>query len=85
MLRMKTEGNYNNEVGVPLYYFRLTDNDEAAVIEMGMSAFGEISRLSKIVKPDTAVITNIGISHMEHLAVKREYARLNLRFLMVCL
>ena len=64
---LKTEGNYNNEVGVPLTIFRLTDNDEAAVIEMGMSAFGEISRLSKIVKPDTAVITNIGISHMEHL------------------
>lgn len=48
---LKTEGNYNNEVGVPLTIFRLTDNDEAAVIEMGMSAFGEISRLSKIVKP----------------------------------
>lgn len=44
---LKTEGNYNNEVGVPLTIFRLTDNDEAAVIEMDMSAFGEISRLSK--------------------------------------
>lgn len=64
---LKTEGNYNNEVGVPLTLFRLSDDDEAAVIEMGMSAFGEISRLSSIVKPDTAVITNIGVSHMEHL------------------
>ncbi len=64
---LKTEGNYNNEVGVPLTLFRLSDDDEAAVIEMGMSAFGEISRLSRIVKPDTAVITNIGISHIEHL------------------
>ena len=64
---LKTEGNYNNEVGVPLTLFRLTDDHEAAVIEMGMSGFGEISRLSGIVKPDTAVITNIGISHIEHL------------------
>ena len=82
---LKTEGNYNNEVGVPLTIFRLTDNDEAAVIEMGMSAFGEISRLSKIVKPDTAVITNIVFHIWNIWAVKREYARLNLRFLTVCL
>lgn len=64
---LKTEGNYNNEVGVPLTLFRLSDDNEAAVIEMGMSGFGEISRLTRIVKPDTAVITNIGISHIEHL------------------
>ena len=64
---LKTESNYNNEVGVPLTLFRLNDDHEAAVIEMGMSGFGEISRLSSIVKPDTAVVTNIGISHIEHL------------------
>lgn len=64
---LKTEGNYNNEVGVPLTLFRLTDDDEAAVIEMGMSGFGEISKLTKTARPDTAVITNIGVSHMENL------------------
>lgn len=64
---LKTEGNYNNEVGVPLTIFRLSDNDEAAVVEMGMSDFGEISRLSQIVKPEIAVITNVGMSHIEHL------------------
>lgn len=72
---LKTEGNYNNEVGVPLTLFRLSDDDEAAVIEMGMSDFGEISRLSKIVKPDTAVITNIGISHIEHLGSREGICR----------
>lgn len=64
---LKTEGNFNNEVGVPLTLFRLDDSYETAVVEMGMSDFGEISRLSKITKPDTAVITNIGVSHIEHL------------------
>lgn len=64
---LKTEGNYNNEVGVPLTVFRMSDDDEMAVIEMGMSDFGEISRLTDIVKPDIAVITNIGVSHIENL------------------
>lgn len=64
---LKTEGNFNNEVGVPLTLFRLSDENEVAVIEMGMSGYGEISRLSKIVKPDTAVVTNIGMSHIEQL------------------
>jgi len=62
-----TKGNFNNEIGLPLTVFDLREEDEIMVLEMGMSNFGEISRLTKIAKPDTAVITNIGISHIEHL------------------
>ncbi len=62
-----TQGNFNNEIGLPLTVFNLRDEDEIMVLEMGMSNFGEISRLTHIAKPDTAVITNIGISHIEHL------------------
>ena len=59
--------NYNNEIGLPLSIFKLDDSYEAVVLEMGMSDFGEISRLSRIAGPDIGVITNIGTSHMEHL------------------
>lgn len=78
---LKTEGNYNNEVGVPLTLFRLTDDTEAAVIEMGMSDFGEISRLTNITKPDTAVITNIGVSHMENLGSREGICKAKLEIL----
>ena len=64
---LKTEGNYNNEVGVPLTIFRLREEHEIAVIEMGISEFGEMSRLSDIVGPDSIVITNIGPCHLEYL------------------
>ena len=64
---LKTEGNFNNEVGVPLTLFRLRDEHEAAVVEMGISDFGEMHRLSEIVKPDLCVITNIGQCHLENL------------------
>ena len=63
---LKTKGNYNNHIGLPLSVFELEDH-EAAVFEMGMSGFGEISYLTSIVKPDIAVITNIGVSHAENL------------------
>ncbi len=62
-----TKGNFNNEIGLPLTVFDLKEEDEIMVLEMGMSNFGEISRLTRIAKPDTAVITNIGVSHIEHL------------------
>lgn len=62
-----TKGNFNNEVGLPLTVFDLSEDDEIMVLEMGMSAFGEISRLTAVARPDTAVITNIGLSHIEHL------------------
>lgn len=78
---LKTEGNFNNEVGVPLTIFRLDDSFETAVVEMGMSDFGEISRLTKIVRPDTAVITNIGISHIEHLGSQEGVCKAKLEIL----
>ncbi|MCM1102443.1 MAG: UDP-N-acetylmuramoyl-tripeptide--D-alanyl-D-alanine ligase [Clostridium sp.] len=64
---LKTEGNFNNEVGVPLTLLRIREEHEAAVIEMGISDFGEMRRLSKMVCPNVCVITNIGQCHLENL------------------
>ena len=64
---LKTEGNFNNEVGLPLTLLRLNHTHELCVVEMGMNHFGEIEYLSAIVEPDVAVITNIGDSHIENL------------------
>lgn len=64
---LKTEGNFNNEIGMPKTLFRLDEKTECAVIEMGMSNFNEISDLSVCAKPDCAIITNIGVSHIENL------------------
>ncbi|MCX7921310.1 MAG: UDP-N-acetylmuramoyl-tripeptide--D-alanyl-D-alanine ligase [Clostridia bacterium] len=68
---LKTQGNFNNEIGLPLTVFNLESSHEAAVIEMGMSGFGEISRLTSIVRPSIAVITNIGLSHIEKLGSRQ--------------
>lgn len=64
---LKTQGNFNNELGLPLTVFRLRDDHEIAVLEMGINHFGEMSRLAKIAKPNTSVITNIGECHLESL------------------
>lgn len=64
---LKTEGNFNNHMGVPITLLRLDDSIECAVIEMGMNHFGEISYLTSIAEPDIAVITNVGVSHIENL------------------
>ncbi len=64
---LKTQGNFNNELGLPLTVFRLREEDEIAVLEMGISDFGEMSRLAQIAKPDSCVITNIGQCHLENL------------------
>lgn len=64
---LKTEGNLNNEIGVPLTLLRIRGDHEAAVVEMGISDFGEMHRLSKMVRPNVCVITNIGQSHLNHL------------------
>ena len=64
---LKTQGNFNNELGLPLTVFRLREEDQIAVLEMGISDFGEMSRLTKIARPDTCVITNIGTCHLENL------------------
>ncbi len=63
----KTEGNFNSEIGLPLTVLSLEKDDRLLVLEMGMSAAGEISALSKIAEPDIAVITCIGNSHIEKL------------------
>jgi len=64
---LKTEGNFNNEVGMPLTILNIRSNHEVAVLEMGISNFGEMHRLSEIAKPDICVITNIGQCHLENL------------------
>lgn len=64
---LKTEGNFNNEVGLPLTILRIRREHEAAVVEMGISDFGEMSRLGEMARPDICVITNIGQCHLENL------------------
>lgn len=64
---LKTEGNFNNEVGLPLTVLKIRENHEAAVLEMGISDFGEMHRLSRIARPDICVLTNIGQCHLENL------------------
>ncbi|HOV69418.1 MAG TPA: UDP-N-acetylmuramoyl-tripeptide--D-alanyl-D-alanine ligase [Clostridia bacterium] len=64
---LKTEGNFNNEIGLPLTVLRIRDHHEVAVLEMGISTFGEMHRLSEIARPDICVITNIGQCHLETL------------------
>jgi len=78
---LKNEGNYNNEVGVPLTIFKLEPEHEAAVIEMGMSAAGEIRALTNIVKPSVGIITNIGISHIEKLGSRQNILKAKLELL----
>lgn len=63
----KTHGNFNNELGVPLTLFGLEEHHQVAVIEMGISDFNEMTRLSKIVKPTICVLTNVGDCHLENL------------------
>ncbi|SCX88827.1 UDP-N-acetylmuramoyl-tripeptide--D-alanyl-D-alanine ligase [Alkaliphilus peptidifermentans] len=67
---LKNIGNFNNHIGLPLTLFNLEKHNQVAVLEMGMSAFGEISMLAEIVRPKIGVITNIGMSHIEHLGSK---------------
>lgn len=66
-ITLKNEKNFNNHFGVPLTLFNLNSDYECAVIEMGMSGFGEIEYLANMVKPKIAVISNIGLSHVENL------------------
>ncbi len=64
---LKTEGNFNNEIGLPLTLLRIRPEHEVAVVEMGISDFGEMHRLAKMARPDICVMTNIGQCHLENL------------------
>lgn len=78
---LKTEGNFNNDIGLPRTLFRLSEDYGAAVIEMGMSDRGEISALSSAARPDCAVITNIGWCHIENLKTRENILAAKLEIL----
>lgn len=67
---LKTDGNFNNEIGLPLTVFRIRKEHQVAVLEMGISDFGEMHRLADIANPDICVITNIGLCHLENLGTR---------------
>ena len=71
----KTKGNLNSEIGLPLTIFDLAPDDEVSVLEMGMSALGEIEHMTKIVRPDIAIVTNIGTSHLASLGTRENICR----------
>lgn len=78
---LKTQGNLNNEIGLPKTVYNLDNSYEAAVIEMGMNHKGEIHRLAKATKPTFAVITNIGVSHIENLGSRENILKAKLEIL----
>ncbi|SHE38726.1 UDP-N-acetylmuramoyl-tripeptide--D-alanyl-D-alanine ligase [Caldanaerobius fijiensis DSM 17918] len=78
---LKTKGNYNNQIGLPLTILNLKPEHDIAVLEMGMSSFGEIRNLKNIAKPDIAVYTNIGISHIEKLGSRENILRAKLEMI----
>ena len=77
---LKTKGNYNNEIGLPLTILGLT-NEEAMVVEMGMNHLGEIRKLTNIAKPTVAVITNIGTAHIGNLGSRENILKAKLEIL----
>lgn len=78
---LKTEGNFNNDIGVPRMIFRLDDEYTAAVLEMGMSNLREIATLTKAVQPTCGVISNIGVSHIENLGSRENILKAKLEIL----
>lgn len=71
----KTIGNFNNQLGLPITILRLDEDTEIAVLEMGMSGFGEIEFLTELARPHLAVITNIGEAHMQDLGSRAGIAK----------
>jgi UDP-N-acetylmuramoyl-tripeptide--D-alanyl-D-alanine ligase len=71
---LKSEGNFNNEYGLPLTLFRLDETHQAAVLEMGMSRSGELSRLAEVARPDVGVVTRVAPAHLEFFASVEEIA-----------
>lgn len=78
---LKTKGNFNNEIGMPLTLLNMTHDTVNAVIEMGMSDFKEISVLTNVAKPNVGVITNIGVSHIETLKTRENILKAKLEIL----
>lgn len=78
---LKTEGNFNNDIGVPRMIFRLNEEYSAAVLEMGMSNLREIAVLTKAIRPTCAVISNIGVSHIENLGSRENILKAKLEIL----
>jgi UDP-N-acetylmuramoyl-tripeptide--D-alanyl-D-alanine ligase len=70
----KTEGNFNNHVGLPRTILQATSSDEVAVWEIGMNHPGEIAALAKLAAPDAAIITNIGVAHIEFMVSREKIA-----------
>ena len=71
---LKSEGNFNNEFGLPLTLFQLDETDEVAVLEMGMSRRGELSRLAEMTRPDVGVVTRVSPAHLEFFSSVDEIA-----------
>jgi len=70
----KTQGNFNNHIGLPITILEMPQDTEVIILEMGMSHAGEIKLLSDLAKPDIAIITMIGESHIEHLGSRARIA-----------
>ena len=66
----KTQGNFNNECGLPLTIFEMNEDHQVSVLEMGINHFGEMRKLSTVASPDICVITNIGVAHLEFLKTR---------------
>ncbi len=78
---VKTQGNLNNDIGMPLTIFNIEEDTQAAVIEMGMNHKGEISTLTAVSRPVAAIITNIGVSHIENLGSRENILSAKLEIL----
>lgn len=76
---MKTAGNANSQIGLPLTVLRMEPEDEAAIVEMGVSMPGEMARIAKVAKPTLAVMTNIGVSHIEFMKTRENIMAEKLR------
>ena len=78
----KKDGNYNSTIGLPLSFMEITPDTACAVLEMGMSGRGEISAMTQAVRPNIAVVANIGSSHLEYLRTRENIARAKLEIAM---
>lgn len=78
---LKTQGNHNGQIGLPLTLLEMEEHHEVVVVEMGISKFGEMERLANIAEPDIGVITNIGISHIENLKTQENIREEKLKIL----